>query len=384
MNLKRRLKSARRAKLAAAVLLFGGSSALLAQAQDGPNGITTPTVFAAFRPDAPSCTTPPGLKRALTFVQDNEREFMQGVRRGLALAAKSRDLEFGVSLSNNDPVKMIGQIEDLRKAQIGAIVVAPVDPPSLGPGLKKTIWSGSYVATVVPPPAITILNAPQYLTGKVLGDAAADYIIKRLGGNAKVVLLTHDSLQFLAPRFTAMRDALRRLPGVTIVADISPVTVNKTGGRDTMRKILLAQPTIDVILGADTVVLGALDALREAGKVRNDQFLGGIDGELEAVAEIKKGGPYKASVSLASSVFGYALGNYSADWLEGKSVPQAIDILPHALAADNIAQYEMDVSDPASVFSDSARRTKYLSMYGNICYDTRANFVNFPWSSERK
>ena len=37
-------------------------------------------------------------------------------------------------------------------------------------------------------------------------------------------------------------------------------------------------------------LLGALAALREAGKARADQFLGGIDGEQEAVAEIKKGG----------------------------------------------------------------------------------------------
>ncbi len=379
--MKWRLKSAAPARLAVALLLAGAAFALPCHAQDG---MTKPTVFAPFRADAPSCASPPGLKRALTFVQDNEREFMQGVRRGLSLAAKSRGMEFSVALAHNDPRKMIEQVDELRKAQVGAIVVAPVDPNSLGSALKKTILSGSYVGMVVPPPAITILNAPQYLTGKVLGAAAAQYITKRLKGKAKVVLLTHDSLQFLAPRFTAMRDALRLLPGVTIVADISHVTVTKDGGRDTMRKILLAQPNIDVVLGADTVVLGALEALREVGMARDDQFLGGIDGEAEAVAEIKKGGPYKASVSLASPIFGYALGYYSADWLEGKSVPKAIDILPHALTADNIAQYETDVSDPVAVFSDPPKRTRYLTMYGNICYDTRADFVNFPWSSEKK
>ena len=99
-----------------------------------------------------------------------------------------------------------------------------------------------------------------------------------------------------------------------------------------MKTILLAQPNIDVVLGADTVVLGALAALREAGKARADQFLGGIDGEQEAVVEIKKGdSPYKASISLASSIFGYAMGQQAADWLEGKSIPQAMDILPKAL-----------------------------------------------------
>jgi len=69
------------------------------------------------------------------------------------------------------------------------------------------IWQGAYVGAVVPPPATSLLNAPQYLTGKTLGDAAASYIRDKLGGKANVVLLTHDSLQFLSPRFVAMRSS---------------------------------------------------------------------------------------------------------------------------------------------------------------------------------
>jgi ribose transport system substrate-binding protein len=219
----------------------------------------------------------------------------------------------------------------------------------------------------------------------VLGDAAAAYIKTRLDGKAKVVLLTHDSLQFLAPRFVAMRDALREIPGATIVADISPTTVNKEGGYAMMQTIMLAHPDVDVVLGADTVVLGALAALRAVGKAQPNQFLGGIDGEPEAVAEIKKGdGPYKASVSLASPVFGYAMGEHAADWLEGRSIPQAMDILPKALTVQNIAQYESDLANPSGVYADVARRASYLKMYGNICYDTRDQYVNFPWSSERR
>jgi len=138
------------------------------------------------------------------------------------------------------------------------------------------------------------------------------------------------------------------------------------------------------VLGADTVVLGALKALREAGKARDEQFLGGIDGEPEAVDEIKRGGPYKASVSLNSPVFAYAMGQQAADWLEGRSIPQAMDILPSALSRANIAAYEADLADPGSVWRDTTRRAAYLKMYGNICYDSRDRYVNFPWSSERR
>ena len=353
-------------------------------AQEGPPGITRPVTFPTFDPDVPACSRPSGLRKALTFAQDNGRKFMQGVARGLELAARDRGLAFEIDQANNDPALMTEQVRKFISSNGGALVISPVDSQSISAAIKQAIWSGAYVGAIVPPPAISLLNAPQYLTGKVLGDEAASYIKARLKGKAKVVLLTHDQLQFLAPRFAAIRNSLKNIPGVTIVADISPLTVDEAGGAATMRTILLAELDVDVVLGADTVVLGALAALREAGKARPDQFLGGIDGEPAAIAEIKSGGPYKASVSLASPIFAYAMGQHAADWLEGKSVPQAMDILPRALTLLNISRYEDDVADPGSVYKDPARRASYLKMYGNICFETRDNFVNFPWSSERK
>ena len=376
--------SVRNVRLAAISILVSIFQTCTLSAQEGPAGITKPTVLVPFDPSAPACSRPTGLTRVLAFAQDNERKFMQGVGQGLALAAKDRGLDYRVAQANNDPLKMADQVRAFLDAKVGALVIAPVDPPSIGPVLKQVIGTGAYVGAVVPPPATTILNAPQYLTGKVLGDEAAAYIRTRLKGRAKVVLLTHDSLQFLAPRFAAMRDSLKEMPDVVIVADISPLTVDEAGGAAMMRTILLADPDIDVVLGADTVVIGALATLREAGKARADQFLGGIDGEPVAVKEIKAGGPYKASVSLASPIFAYAMGQHAADWLEGKSIPQAMDILPKALKLDNIASYEADLADPAAVYNNPSHRDQYLRMYGNICFDTRLNFINFPWSSERR
>jgi ribose transport system substrate-binding protein len=356
-----------------------------AVAQSKPSGMTMPKTLPPFDPAAPACRPPPGLEKTLAFVQDTRREFMQGVDRGLAAAARDRGLQYRLLVADSDAARQAEQVRSLVVEKACGVVASAVDSASLAPHLQEFIWSGGYVSTVVAPPATSLLNAPQYLTGKVLGDAASAHIKATLGGKAKVVLLTQDSLEFLAPRFVALRDSLRDIPGATIVADISPNPVNKDGGYATMRTILLANPDVDVVLGADNVVLGALAALRTAGKTRANQFVGGIDGEPEAVSEIKKGNsPYRISVSLASPVFGYAMGQHAADWLEGKSIPQAMDILPSALRADNIAQYEADLANPGRVWADPARRAAYLKMYGNICYDSRDQYVNFPWSSERK
>lgn len=367
----------------AAGLCLAGLSTLAALAQDDvPPGITEPMVLAPFVPSTTLCQTPPG-QQALAFVQDNHREFMEGIGLGVARAAADRDLQYTNLVAEDDGQRMIEQVEGVHANKVGAVIVAPVDPRSLSPHLQALIAEGVYVGAIVPPPAVTILNAPQYQAGEILARAAADYIETKLGGTARVVLLTHDSLQFLAPRFRAMRDVLGELPGVTIVADISPTPVNEEGGYATMKSILIAQPDVDVVLGADTVVMGALRALEEAGKTRADQFLGGIDGEPDAVAAMQSpNSPYKATVSLASSIFGYALGQYAADWMEGKSVPQAMDVLPTLLTRDNVGQYQSDLADPGVIWKDQTRRDAYLRMYGSICYDTRDQYLNFAWSSE--
>ena len=368
--------------LIAAMLMTGSTSA---QAPDGPPGITERTVFPAFDPSAPICSKPVGVSRVLAFVQENEREFLQGVDHGLAMAAKDRGLEYRRTVAESDVPKAIAEIQKFATAKVGALVATSSDPRAVSESLQRVIWTGAYVGTIVPPPATLLLNAPQYATGKAITDAAIEHINSKLGGKANVVLLTQDSMEFLTPRFEAMRDSLASMPGVTIVADIAPQPVTKEGGFATMNTILLASPDIDVVLGGDAVVRGALEALRAAGKDRPDQFLGGIDGEPEGVAEIKTGNsPFKASIALSSPVFGYAMGHYAADWLDGRSIPQAMDILPIALTSENIEQYEADLVDPASVFADPQRRDMYLKMYGNICYDTRDQYVNFPWSSETK
>ena len=328
------------------------------------------------------CSPPPGLTRTLVFLQDNERDFMRGVGAGLEQAARDRKLDFRVALAANDDAQMRRQAETENAKKSGAFVVAPINPRSMTPVTQRLLWSGAYVGGLCRRPP----HDPQ--RAAISDWQGARRSCCRLhqehtGWPSKGC--TSDTRQQPVPGASLCWHT-RHVGGVAGCDNRSGCLAahrGPAGGFTIMQTILLAQPTVDVVLGADTVVLGALDALRAAQKDRTDQFLGGIDGEPEAVAEIKAHGPYKASVSLASPIFGYALGQFAADWLEGKSVPQAMDILPKALDAGNIAQYEANSADPGGVYSDPVRRGSYLRMYGNICYDSRETYLNFPWSSER-
>ena len=86
------------------------SSLAAAAAQQGSPGLTQRTTFPAFDPRAPSCAAPPDRTKVLAFVQENEREFLQGVDHGLRMAAKDRGLEYRRAIADNDAARAIAQI----------------------------------------------------------------------------------------------------------------------------------------------------------------------------------------------------------------------------------------------------------------------------------
>ena len=143
-----------RALLFGFVLSFLTMPEVMGQAAvtDGPPGITVPTVLPPFNPDAPGCTQPPELQGALVFAQDNEREFMQGVGRGLSLAAAQRGMQFSVELANNRCRPDAGTSAGCPRVAGRCRGCSPVDAPSLARSLQELIWQGSYVGTIVPPP----------------------------------------------------------------------------------------------------------------------------------------------------------------------------------------------------------------------------------------
>ena len=248
------------------------------------------------------------------------------------------------------------------------------------------MWSGGYVGTIVPPPATSLLNAPQYATGKAL-DRRGGRLHQRSSrrkGERRPAHAGSDRVSGAAIRGDARRP--QGLPGVTIVADITPDPVNKEGGFATMSTILQAHPDVDVVLGADTVVLGALAALRggrqgaarpvprrhrrRTGSGRRDQEAGRpLQGQHQPRLRPSSATPWGSTPPTGS---------------RARAFRKRWTSFPSALTGDNLAQYEADLADPAAVYDDPARRDVYLKMYGNICYDTRDQYVNFPWSSEAK
>ncbi|HET6449413.1 MAG TPA: sugar ABC transporter substrate-binding protein [Conexibacter sp.] len=383
----------RRVRRAATLMLTTGASIVALAAcgssdggtstgASGPvgGGITRPVDLAAYQP-SDKAGTKPDLPKRLALAMDNDREFAQSIKHGLEVATKERGIEFVSANANGDSAKNVQQLQQFLAQGVGALWVNPIDPAAQGPVMKQALDRGIAVLGVLMPPSTLQMNANQYTVGKALGDDAARYIEDQLGGKANVVILNQDSIEPVRPRFRAIRDALKTVPGAKIVADIEPSQTQKDSAFSTMNTILQKNPQVDVVLGADSVVLGAYAALRAAHKDTPQQYLGGVDGEPEALADIKAGGAYKASVALAPAVLAYAAGLSAADWLDGKTIPQAIDVHPVLLNSPAaVDAFAADEDDPSGTFADQAKRDRYLTLRGGISYDTRGKYLNYVWT----
>lgn len=339
------------------------------------NGITEKKQLAPFDFNG-AAGEKPNLPKRIAWANTSDAEFFLQITRAIESAAKSRGLEFTTAIANDDSAKNIEQIETFLQRGIAALCIQPLDANAQAPLMKRAIEAGAAVLSLVTPPSTSQVVADQYKVGNAQGLAAAKYITEKLGGKANVVYFNTDTIEVLKARHQGALDGLKTAgPGMKIVSDIQPPAITQDGGFKAMNTILQANPDVNVIVGGDTYCLGALSALQAAGKARPDMYLSGIDGDEQALAEIRKGGAYKASFAFAYPLMGYAWGQFAADWLEGKPIPQVMQFNAIELnSAATIDKYQADMKAVTETWKNSA---EYFTMLGSIRYQDREQFINY-------
>ncbi|HVU73973.1 MAG TPA: sugar ABC transporter substrate-binding protein, partial [Mycobacteriales bacterium] len=319
-----------------------------------------------FVPDT-SAGRPTGLPARVAWASTADSEFFLALGRGMQLAASRRSLEYLTATSGNDPARHAQQMGSFIDGGVAALAMQPLNQDADTPVLQRAIDRGICVQGIITAPSTLQIAASQYQIGYDQGKAAADYARQHLGGEAKVVYFNLDTA---AP---ALRDRHRGVlaglktggAGIQVVSDVTVAEISKRSGFNTMMSALQAHTDINVVLGGDTIVVGAYQALKQAGKLSDDMFLSGVDGDRDALALVKQGGAYKLSIGFAWHLMGYGLGEFAADWAEGKQVPRVMVAKGVSLgSAADVAAFEAANADPVTVFADRARYAQYLPLYG--------------------
>jgi ABC-type sugar transport system substrate-binding protein len=263
----------------------------------------------------------------------------------LTNAAKEAAVANGVELTINDPKQkveaQVAALETFIAAGMDAIIVTSIDPAALNPVVKKARAAGIKVVvhTTKLDEYDAWVAADEYDMGMTLGLQAGEWIRDKLGGKAEVGLLNYDIIPQVINRKKGIIDGIKKFaPNITIVGD--QTAGSPPDGMKAVENFLQAYPNIKVICAInDGGALGAYEAVKAAGKATDDFFIGGIDAVPEAIAKIKEGGIYRATVDQAPQIAGKMCIELALKAIRGESFNKDYqqELLP--VNKTNIAKY---------------------------------------------
>jgi PAS domain S-box-containing protein len=207
--------------------------------------------------------------------------------------ARERARELGVTLAMRpcaDAIEMVAAIHSLVRQRVDAIIIAAIDPdhPPFLAALEEAAAAGiRLVAADVPLPfQIDCLVRSDDVRGAAEGAA---FLAERLGYQGKVVHLQGDMEAPVGQlRSAGVHQVLDRYPQIEIV-ETNQGQWNRTIALALVRAILAEHGDIRGVIAAnDSLALGALDALAEAGKLADATIIG-VDGDPAALIEIESG-----------------------------------------------------------------------------------------------
>ncbi len=291
-------------------------------------------------------------------------------------AAEPSGLETFTSVNASNSAKAVSQMNSFLQREVGTMFVQDLNPAAQVPVIRNAIDQGIGTFTFNMPAHLQ-MTASQYEIGKQEAEGVLAYIAKNLNNEAKLVHFNFDYNEAVAPRDKGWREVMANRPsGVEIVADIPGNPETQEQGNTAMASILQKDPEVNVVDGGDTLVLGALAALRAAGRGSDPKLaLFGVNGDPQAVEEVKSGGPYKATYAFNFAILGTLLADMSERWLKGLNIPQ-LAVVP-AVPIDSpeaIEEYNKSIDDPGSVYR-TAEGT-YFNLYGSTSYATRGTYFD--------
>lgn len=187
-----------------------------------------------------------------------------------------------------DPGTQIGRIENLIATNPDVISIDPTSTDGINTAIDEAmskgipvVMSGTRVSTKVNV-SITADNVQG-------GNLCGDYLGKRLNGKGKVaMILGTPGRDVIQNRENGFRSAISVYSDIEIVSE-QVANLERAQAVSVMETILQANPDIDAVWAAnDEMALGAIEALRSAGKV-GTVIVGGFDASPDAVEAISKG-----------------------------------------------------------------------------------------------
>lgn len=250
--------------------------------------------------------------------------FFKELEAGVRAAAAGRGLDVVVVACEMDPARQASQIEDFVAQRVAAILAAPCDSNAIAPALAGPERAGIPVFTADIAAhggkVVSHIASDNVQGGRLAGETLAGLI----GGKGEVAIIDHPTVASVQERVRGFEEALRKFPGIRIVARQSS-DGQRARATQVMEDLLQAHRGLAGVFGInDDSALGASSVLEAAG--RTDVVVVGYDATDEAQAAIRRGGPLKADVIQHPRKIGETAIDAIARHLAGERVEPVIAI----------------------------------------------------------
>lgn len=281
---------------------------------------------------------------SMALFDDN---FLTVLRSGMQEYAKTLDgVELQVEDAQNDVAKQQSQIQNFIAAGVDAIIVNPVDTDATAAMSKIAADAGIPLVYVNREPVNvdTLPDKQAFVASneQESGTLQTKEICKMLGGKGKAVVMMGElSNQAARMRTKDIHDviATEECKGIEIVEE-QTANWSRTQGSDLMTNWLSAGLEFDaVISNNDEMAIGAIQALKAAGRSMDSVVIGGIDATQDALAAMAAG---DLDVTVFQNAAGQGKGSVDAalKLAKGEPVEKKVYIPFELVTKDNLAQYQ--------------------------------------------
>ncbi|MGV3616313.1 MAG: ABC transporter substrate-binding protein [Fimbriimonas sp.] len=241
------------------------------------------------------------------------------------------NVEFKIQTADK-PETQISQIETMMATGLDGLVILATESAPLTPVAKQAHERGIYLVSV--DRGFTEPVADVFVEGdnKAFGRKSAQFIVDRLGGNGKVVIMEGIPSTVNTDRVNAALEVFKASPGIQIVAQQSGMW-NRQKAQEVMQTILTKAPQIDAVWGSDDdMAEGIEQAIKEAGRKDIKWILGGA-GKKEIIKRVMDGDPmYPGNITYPPSMIAVGMHMAATNLSAGKDAVK--QYMPRHLVLD--------------------------------------------------
>jgi ribose transport system substrate-binding protein len=248
------------------------------------------------------------------------------------------DVELIITNGEDSAAKQVADVESLMARGVDILLISPVTAEALTPVVKQVMDTGTPVVTM-DRKVNTDVTLHIGADNKLIGEAAAHFIGKTLGGQGNVIEIQGTAgASATVDRHEVFRAVLaEHYPGVQVIAD---QVCNYT--REPALKFMedmvqrFGPGEIQVVYAHnDEMALGAVTALEAAGRLGEVQVVG-IDGQETAYEAIKDG---KMAATFTYHFVAPEGVQYAHKIAKGETFPQEIVLETKQVDASNVDEF---------------------------------------------